>query len=108
MPIKLNVTDREGVIRPVMGEEGDTLMKLLRDQNFGIEGTCGGECSCGTCHVFAGAALLAMLDEAEEDEADMIEALEDAVEIKPSSRLSCQITLSAAMDGADLEIAPQL
>lgn len=108
MAIKLKVTDREGTVRVVEGEVGDKLMTLLRDNNFGIEGTCGGECSCGTCHAFIGAELLATLEPPEEDEADMVEALADAIEVRPNSRLTCQIMLAAEHDGMALEIAPQL
>lgn len=108
MTVKLNVTDREGALRVLEGKGGDLLMKLLREQGYGIAGTCGGMCSCGSCHVYAGAELMAVLPEAGEDERDMLDALADAVEVCVASRLSCQIVLDAAMDGASLEIAPQL
>lgn len=108
MAVKLNVTDREGALREVEGEEGDTLMRLLRDQGFGTEGTCGGECSCGTCHIYLGDALLALLEKPSEEEADMLDALSDVIEVRPSSRLACQINLAPAMEGVSLEVAPQL
>jgi 2Fe-2S ferredoxin len=105
--VRLKVTDRDGESREVHVEQGVSLMMALREGGFGVEGTCGGACSCGSCHVYAGDDLLSHLQDAEEDERDMLEALADVVEVRPHSRLSCQITVSDEMDGASVEVAPQ-
>src|SRR3546814_17183553 len=64
--------------------------------------------SCGTCHVYVAAAWLDKLPAKSQDEADMIEALADFVELRPSSRLSCQLPVDASVDGLEVEIAPQV
>lgn len=62
----------------------------------GIVGECGGSCSCATCHVYVDAAWYGRLPPPDEMELGM---LEGAVEPGPLSRLSCQLKISAALDG---------
>src|SRR3546814_12520284 len=66
---------------------GMALMESLRDAGLGVDGTCGGAMSCGTCHVYVAAAWLDKLPAKSQDEADMIEALADLVELRPGSGL---------------------
>ena len=82
-------------------------MEPLRDAGL-IDATCGGAASCGTCHVFVGEKWLAATGERTEDEGYMLEALEEVIEVKSCSRLACQISISDALDGIELEIAPQV
>ena len=81
-------------------------MDTLRDADTGIEGTCGGAMSCGTCHVYVDPSWADRLPPKGEDEAAMLEAISDFVELRPSSRLSCQIAIDDSLDGLRLEIAP--
>ena len=70
-----------------------------------VEGTCGGAASCGTCHIYF--PDKASAGEQTEDEGYMLEGLEDFVEIRESSRLSCQVKVTKAHDGLKIEIAPE-
>ncbi|MFC0386076.1 2Fe-2S iron-sulfur cluster-binding protein [Muricoccus vinaceus] len=63
----------------------------------GIEAECGGCLACATCHVYVDPAWLDRLPPAGEDEEDMLE--NTAAERRPNSRLSCQITVEADLDG---------
>lgn len=56
--VRLNIIDRDGNAQKVEAEPGLTLMNVLRDAALGVEGTCGGECSCGSCHVYLGDTML--------------------------------------------------
>ncbi len=85
----------------------DVLMETLRDADL-VEATCGGAASCGTCHVYMHKDWLSKTGERTEDEGYMLESLEEHVEIKESSRLACQITVSDEHDGLTLDIAPQI
>jgi 2Fe-2S ferredoxin len=86
---------------------GDTsLMEALRDAGHDVAGTCGGACSCGTCHIYVDAADFASLPAIAEDEADMLDALSDVVTVKPCSRLACQLRCDGRITLA-VEIAPQ-
>ncbi|AGH48699.1 MULTISPECIES: 2Fe-2S iron-sulfur cluster-binding protein [Sphingomonadales] len=103
--ITINVTTRDGDRQQIDGQEGSALMEMLRDAGLGVDGTCGGMCSCGSCHVYI--ASETTLPKPSEDEADMLEGMGSIVEVRPSSRLSCQIILKPELDGLEVEIAPQ-
>lgn len=104
---EVRITDRNGTTRSVEADNGRQLMEALRDANTGIQGTCGGGCSCGTCHVYVAAQWASKLNTRSEDEQMMLEALADLVEIKPDSRLSCQIIMSDELAGIEVTIAPE-
>jgi 2Fe-2S ferredoxin len=62
----------------------------------GIDADCGGACACATCHVYVDAAWLGVLPEKSPTEAQMLEFADGAT---PSSRLACQLKVTAAFDG---------
>ncbi len=95
----------EGETRPLEAENGQILMEVLRDNGL-VEGTCGGAASCGTCHIYFANKDIAGTPT--EDEGYMLEGLEEFVEIRDCSRLACQIQVSDALDGIEIEIAPQI
>lgn len=103
---QVHVTDRDGAERDIEADDDRPLMETLRDGDTGIEGTCGGECSCGTCHVYVDAEWLERLPPMSEDEELMLEAVGELVERRANSRLSCQIPVSETLEGIRLEIAP--
>lgn len=72
----------------------------------GIDANCGGMMQCGTCHVYITEAWAAKVGPPPDDEAAMLEALE-GVEVRPTSRLSCQIQLGEELDGLIVEIPPE-
>ncbi|MFA5941045.1 MAG: 2Fe-2S iron-sulfur cluster-binding protein [Sinimarinibacterium sp.] len=102
----VRVTGRDGVERSLDAANGSQLMDTLRDANTGIDGTCGGMMSCGTCHVYVDPAWGDKLPPRSDDEQMMLDAIGELVEVRPNSRLSCQIQVSAALEGLELEIAP--
>lgn len=104
----VKVIGRDGSERSIEAAAGGPLMEALRDASTGIDGTCGGACSCGTCHVYVHAAWADKLPAKSEDEQMMLEAIGDLVPLKPGSRLSCQITLSELLSGITVEVAPPL
>jgi 2Fe-2S ferredoxin len=76
---------------------GLSVMQGAANNNVrGIIAECGGACSCATCHVYVDDAWLQKLPEQGAGEAAMLEAVCDP---QPNSRLSCQITVSDALDG---------
>ncbi len=76
---------------------GVNLMRAATDNAVpGIDGDCGGNCACATCHVFVDAAW--------EERAGVRTAKEDdmlnfAPELRSNSRLACQIIVTEALDG---------
>ncbi|ADE39265.1 2Fe-2S iron-sulfur cluster-binding protein [Candidatus Puniceispirillum marinum] len=81
--------------------EGVSVMEAGRDANLGIEGTCGGCLSCATCHVIVDADWFAKTGAPSEDEEDMLDL---AFGLTETSRLGCQLTMSAELDGIRLTI----
>lgn len=99
------VTQQDGETLTLEAPVGRRLMEVLRDGGTTVEGTCGGACSCGSCHVYVDDSWLSKLTAAQDDEREMIEAIGDVIEVRPSSRLACQIQLTDALDGLSLTIA---
>lgn len=106
--VAISVRTREGELCVVEAKEGQSLMEALRGAGLDVLGTCGGMCSCGSCHVYAGNDLLEAVSAPGEDERDMLDALSDVVEVKPCSRLACQIPVTTTLESLTVEIAPQL
>lgn len=89
--------EHDGTAHQVELEEGLSVMRGAVDNGVpGIDADCGGECACATCHVFVDEAWLAQCGTPSEQEASM---LSFAATAQPNSRLSCQITMSKALDG---------
>jgi ferredoxin, 2Fe-2S len=81
---------------------GASVMDGALDNNIaGITGQCGGGCTCATCHCYVDWQFLPRLDPACGDELDLLDYLEDR---RDNSRLSCQIRVSADVDGLIVEI----
>ena len=106
MAVEVLATDRDGTAHKLEAERGRPLMEVLREANLGVEGTCGGACACGTCHVYVSAAWAGRLPAKSEDEQMMLDAIADLVEVRPASRLSCQIPVNEELNGIAVEIGP--
>ena len=101
--MKIRVIDRDGNKHELEGDSNSTLMEILRDADLGIEAACGGCCACATCHVYINDQWLEKISPKDDDEESM---LDQAFDVRNTSRLSCQISLSDELDGIELEIAP--
>ena len=102
---KLIVVTREGEEREVMGEAGLSVMEVIRDNGFDeLLALCGGCCSCATCHVHVDPEFAAKLPPMSADEDDLLDSSGDRDE---SSRLSCQIPFTDALDGLRVTIAAE-
>ncbi|PZU91739.1 MAG: 2Fe-2S ferredoxin [Chelatococcus sp.] len=89
--------DAQGTSRSAQGDVGSTVMEVaIRHGIPGIEAECGGACACATCHVYVDEAWVAKTGKPEGMEEDM---LDFALDVKPTSRLSCQIRLRDDLDG---------
>jgi 2Fe-2S ferredoxin len=95
--VKITYIDSGGTARTVEGEVGATVMETaIRNAIPGIEAECGGACACSTCHVYVDEAWRGVTGEPSPMEEDM---LDFAYEVRPNSRLSCQIRVADDMDG---------
>ncbi len=95
--IKITYIDSAGVARTVDAEIGSTVMETaIKNSVPGIEAECGGACACSTCHVYVDEAWTQKTGEPSPMEEDM---LDFAFDVRPNSRLSCQIKVTEALDG---------
>ena len=95
--VKITYIDAEGTARTVEAEEGSTVMEnAVRNGIPGIEAECGGACACATCHVYVEEEWRAATGEPEPMEEDMLDFASD---VRPTSRLSCQIRVRPELDG---------
>ncbi len=95
--VQINFIDHQGVKRTVESEPGATVMEAaIRNSVPGIEAECGGACACATCHVYVDEAWWDKVGGPTPMEEDM---LDFGVDIKPNSRLSCQIKITPELDG---------
>jgi 2Fe-2S ferredoxin len=102
---KITVISRDGEAREVEGENGLTLMEVIRDNGFDeLLALCGGCCSCATCHVHIDPAFADKLPTMGEDENDLLDSTDHR---NDTSRLSCQIPVNDAIDGLIVTIAAE-
>ncbi|HZC56642.1 MAG TPA: 2Fe-2S iron-sulfur cluster-binding protein [Xanthobacteraceae bacterium] len=94
---KITYIDSGGTARTVEGETGSTVMETaIKNGVPEIEAECGGACACSTCHLYIDEAWREKVGEPSPMETDM---LDFAFEVKPNSRLSCQIKVTDELDG---------
>ena len=102
---KLIVVTREGEESTIEGEAGLSVMEVIRDGGVDeLLALCGGCCSCATCHVQVGDEWVDKLPAMSEDENDLLDSSDHRT---ATSRLSCQLPFSDALDGMRVTIAPE-
>lgn len=94
---KIVFIEASGKQHTVEGKVGESLM-LAATGNMvpGILADCGGSCTCATCHAYLDEAWAARVPAPGPDETDM---LEGALHVQTTSRLTCQVQMSEALDG---------
>ena len=94
---KITFIDSAGTARTIDAEVGQTVMETaIKNDVPGIEAECGGACACATCHVYIDDAWREKVGGPSPMEEDM---LDFGYDVKPNSRLSCQIKVRDALDG---------
>jgi len=80
---------------------GTTVLEAAHNNDVSLEGACEGSLACSTCHVIVDEKFYNKLDEASEDEEDMLDL---AFGLTPTSRLGCQIIMTKELDGLTLVV----
>ena len=87
----------DGKSSTVEAPAGTSLMRAATDNGVsGIDGDCGGNCACATCHVYVDPAWIGRTGSRTHSEEDMLNLVS---ELKDNSRLACRITLEDDLDG---------
>jgi ferredoxin, 2Fe-2S len=90
---KITYQEFDGTVRTV----GSTVMETaIKNAIPGILAECGGACACATCHVYVDEAFMGLVGDPQPMEEDM---LDFAYDVRPNSRLSCQIRVREDFDG---------
>ncbi|AKI00271.1 ferredoxin [Hoeflea sp. IMCC20628] len=94
---KITLVAYDGTRFEVAAENGSTVMEnAIRNSVPGIEAECGGACACATCHVYVDEQWVDAVGAPAPMEEDM---LDFAFDVRPTSRLSCQIKVRSELDG---------
>ena len=94
---KITYIEHDGTEHVVDVKPGLSVMEgAIRNSVPGIDADCGGACACATCHVYVDPAWVDQLPPRDPMEEDM---LDFGYDVKPDSRLSCQIKVTAELDG---------
>jgi 2Fe-2S ferredoxin len=94
---KIQFIDFGGTARTIEAEPGSTVMEAaIKNGVPGIEAECGGACACATCHVYIEPDWQEKVGPPSSMEEDM---LDFAFDVRPNSRLACQIQVKAELDG---------
>lgn len=101
--IEVHLIAADGCRHTARARVGRSLMRAAVDGGIdGIAADCGGCLSCATCHVIVDAAWADKLPPPSADEQSMLEMT--AAPRQPTSRLSCQIELTLALDGLVVQL----
>ena len=105
--VKIKITDRDGVVHEVDAptDMNMNIMELVRAYELAPEGTigvCGGMAMCASCQCYVQSDT--ELPEKSDDEDAM---LAEAFYVKDNSRLGCQLHITDAMNGLEIELAPE-
>ena len=94
---KITFIEFNGSRRTVEVAAGTTLMRAATDNRIaGIDGDCGGNCACATCHVYIDSGWAERVGTRTACEVDMLNLVS---ELRDTSRLACQINIDANLDG---------
>ncbi len=100
--IVLHYKTSDGTIHTVDARVGDSVMETaIRNDIDEVVAECGGSMICSTCHVYLPDETAALFEPPDDSEVEMIEGA--AAEQRASSRLSCQLIITPALDGHTIE-----
>jgi ferredoxin, 2Fe-2S len=94
--VHVHITDYDGTRHTLEGIAGWRLMEVIRDYGLPIKAECGGACACATCHVYVDEKFAGLVGKPSAMEQSMLDFAEN---VKPNSRLSCQIKIKDELDG---------
>jgi 2Fe-2S ferredoxin len=100
---KMTFIERDGTRREVEAPLGLSVLEVAHKYGVDIEGACEGSLACSTCHVIVDPSWFGKLARPTEDEEDMLDL---AFGLQKTSRLGCQIVMTAALDGLVVRLPP--
>ncbi len=93
--------DPRGNRRQVAAPIGHSVLEIAHRHDIDIEGACEGAMACSTCHVVVADQWYNRLPDPSEDEEDMLDL---AFGLTRTSRLGCQLVMTADLDGLEVHL----
>ncbi len=93
---KMTFISPDGRRQAVDAPLGLSVMEIAHRHEIELEGACEGSLACSTCHVIVAPEWYELLNEATEEEEDMLDL---AFGLSKTSRLGCQIRMTEELDG---------
>ncbi|WKL58177.1 2Fe-2S iron-sulfur cluster-binding protein [Asticcacaulis sp. ZE23SCel15] len=100
--VKIIYIEQNGERHEIDAKVGNTVMEgAIKNNVPGIDADCGGACACATCHVYVADEWFEKVGNPSVMEESMLDFAQD---VRPTSRLSCQIRITDALDGLTVEL----
>jgi ferredoxin, 2Fe-2S len=97
----IHIATQQGKVHSIDLPVGRSILDACRKASLPIEGLCGGELDCSTCHVIVHSDWFARLEPASDGEEDMLDLIPT---LSDTSRLGCQIRMTEALDGLKVKL----
>ena len=98
---KIIFVNKDGSETTIDAPVGLSVLEIAHHNDIDLEGACEGSLACSTCHVIVDEEFYSILDEASEEEEDMLDL---AFGLTSTSRLGCQIIISEKLDGLKVKL----
>lgn len=100
------IVDAQGATHTIDAAIGLSVLEATRSHRLEVEGRCEGSLACSTCHVVVDPAWFPNLPDSSETEQDMLDLVPAG--LTATSRLACQIMVTAELDGLIVHLLPRL
>ena len=100
--IKINFLDNNNNLKEIKANNGSSLLEVSKENNINLEGSCGGEMLCSTCHVYILSNHIDKLKKQTDEEKEILALTKN---LKKNSRLACQIKITNKLKGLIFSIA---
>ena len=100
--VKINFLDNNNNLKQIEANDGSTLLEVSQKNNINLEGSCGGEMLCSTCHVYILSNHINKLKKQTNEEKEILALTNN---LKKNSRLACQIIVTHKLKGLIFSIA---
>ena len=100
--VKINFLDNNNNLKEIEANEESSLLEVSKKNNINLEGSCGGEMLCSTCHVYILSNHINKLKKQSNEEKEILALTKN---LKKNSRLACQIKITNKLKGLIFSVA---
>ena len=100
--VKINFLDNNNNLKEIEANENSSLLEVSKKNNINLEGSCGGEMLCSTCHIYILSNHIDKLKKQNDEEKEILALTKN---LKKISRLACQIKITNKLKGLIFSVA---